>query len=156
MRERQRRLKAIRQIIQKHRVDSQETLLQILDQQGFHVTQATLSRDLKFLRVGKQAYGEEGFFYSLPSAEIEREREQNFARDFQRGFVSIDFTGQLAIIRTINGHADAVALAIDSLHIEAVMGTVAGDDTVFVALREEISREDFLAALQAKVPDLEE
>ena len=156
MRERQQRLKAIRKIIREHRIDSQEALLGHLEHAGFRVTQATLSRDLKLLKVGKQAIGNDGYFYSLPSEEMRRERERSYSIDFARGYVSIDFTGAMAIIRTLNGHADSVAIAIDNLNIEAVLGTVAGDDTVFVALREDIDRETFINDLRARVPDFED
>ncbi len=156
MRERQKRLKAIKRIIREERIDNQEVLLRSLEREGFHVTQATLSRDLKLLKVGKQAVGNDGYFYSLPSEEIRREQERNFALDFSRGYVALDFTGALAVIRTLNGHADSVAIAIDNLNIEAVMGTVAGDDTVFVALREDISREHFLDVLRARVPEFDD
>ena len=156
MRERQKRLKAIKRIIREERIDNQELLLRNLEQDGFHVTQATLSRDLKLLKVGKQSVGNDGYFYSLPSEEIRREQERNFALDFSRGYVSLDFTGPLAVIRTLSGHADSVAIAIDSLNIEAVMGTIAGDDTVFVALREDISQEDFLDVLRSRVPEFDD
>ena len=156
MRERQKRLKAIKRIIREERINNQESLLRRLETEGFHVTQATLSRDLKLLKVGKQAVGNDGYFYSLPSEEIRREQERNFAIDFARGYVSLDFTGAFAVIRTLNGHADSVAIAIDNLNIEAVMGTVAGDDTVFVALREDISRESFLNTLRDRVPEFDD
>jgi transcriptional regulator of arginine metabolism len=156
VRERQKRLKTIKRIIREERIDNQEALLRSLEREGFHVTQATLSRDLKLLKVGKQAIGSDGYFYSLPSEEIRREQERNYAIDFSRGYVSLDFTGSLAVIRTLNGHADSVAIANDNLSIEAVMGTIAGDDTVFVALREDISREAFLTALRSHVPEFED
>ena len=156
MRERQKRLKTIKSIIRNDRIESQEALLRRLEVEGFHVTQATLSRDLKLLKVGKQAVGNEGYFYSLPSEEIRREQERNFALDFARGYISLDFTGQFAVLRTLNGHADSVAIAIDNLNIDAVMGTVAGDDTVFVALREDISREEFLSTLRERVAEVDE
>jgi transcriptional regulator of arginine metabolism len=156
VRERQKRLKTIKRIIREERIDNQEALLRSLEREGFHVTQATLSRDLKLLKVGKQAVGSDGYYYSLPSEEIRREQERNYAIDFSRGYVSLDFTGSLAVIRTLNGHADSVAIAIDNLSIEAVMGTIAGDDTVFVALRKDISREAFLTALRRHVPEFED
>lgn len=156
MRERQKRLKAIKRIIREERIDNQEALLRHLETEGFHVTQATLSRDLKLLKVGKQAVGNEGYFYSLPSEEIRREQERNYAIDFARGYVSIDFTGTFAVIRTLNGHADSVAIAIDNLNIDAVMGTVAGDDTVFAALRDGTDREQFLEALRQRVPEFDD
>ena len=155
MRERQKRLKTIKRIIREQRIDNQESLLRHLEKEGFSVTQATLSRDLKLLKVGKQAVGNEGYFYSLPSEELRREQERNFAMDFARGYVSLNFTGAFAVLRTLNGHADSVAIAVDNLNIDAVMGTVAGDDTVFVALREDISREAFLDALRERVPEFD-
>ncbi len=156
MRERQQRLKIIKKIIKGERIESQERLLRRLEREGYHVTQATLSRDLKLLKVGKQAIGSEGYFYSLPSEEIRREQERNFAQDFARGYVSLDFTTSMAVIRTLNGHADSVAIAIDNLNIDAVLGTVAGNDTVLVALREDIAREAFLEQLRERVPEFED
>ena len=156
MRERQQRLKIIKKIIKGERIESQERLLRRLEREGYHVTQATLSRDLKLLKVGKQAIGAEGYFYSLPSEEIRREQERNFAQDFARGYVSLDFTSSLAVIRTLNGHADSVAIAIDNLNIDAVLGTVAGNDTVLVALREDTDRQGFLEQLRERVPEFED
>jgi transcriptional regulator of arginine metabolism len=156
VRGRQQRLKMIRKIIREHRVDSQENLLRHLEDEGFQITQATLSRDLKLLKVGKQAIANEGYFYSLPSEDMRRERERSYSIDFARGYVSIDFTGPLSVVRTLTGHADTVAIALDNLNIDAVLGTVAGDDTVFVALREEVSRDSFLEELRARVPEFED
>lgn len=156
MRERQKRLKVIKRIIREHRIESQEALLRKLEGEGYRVTQATLSRDLKLLKVGKQAIGNEGYFYSLPSEEVRREQERNYAIDFSRGYVSIDFTGSLAVLRTLNGHADSVAIAVDNLNIESVMGTVAGDDTVFVALREGTDHDEFLERLRERVPEFDD
>ncbi|MCG8478313.1 MAG: ArgR family transcriptional regulator [Spirochaetales bacterium] len=156
MREREQRLKIIKKIIKGERIESQERLLRRLEREGYHVTQATLSRDLKLLKVGKQAIGSEGYFYSLPSEEIRREQERNFAQDFARGYVSLDFTASMAVIRTLNGHADSVAIAIDNLNLDAVLGTVAGNDTVLVALQEDIAREAFLEQLRERVPEFED
>lgn len=155
MRDRQERLKAIKRIIRAERIDSQERLLQFLDREGFHVTQATLSRDLKLLRVGKQPTGSEGYFYSLPSEEERRERDRSYVEDFVRGYVSLDASGQLAVIRTLDGHASSVAIAIDHLGFAEVLGTVAGDDTVMVALRDNSTVGGFRASLQERIPEWE-
>lgn len=155
MRERQERLKAIKRIIRETRIDSQERLLHHLEEDGFRVTQATLSRDLKTLRVGKQVLGNEGYFYSLPSEETSRERESNFIHDLERGFISLDFSGTLLIMRTLSGHADSVAMALDNLSIDGVLGTIAGDDTVFAALADSITREQFLDCLRRRVPTID-
>ncbi len=150
MRERQERLKAIKRIIRENRIDSQERLLKFLESEGYTVTQATLSRDLKTLKVGKQVIGNEGYFYSMPSEETQRERERNYIEDLERGFVSLDFSGTIAVIRTLSGHADSLALAIDNLDLDGVLGTVAGDDTVFVALTDTTTRQGFIDSLNER------
>lgn len=156
MRERQQRLRTIKRIIRGNKIESQEQLLRFLEQEGYQVTQATLSRDLKLLKVGKQAEGSGGYYYTLADEETRRERERSYVQDFVRGYVSIVFSGPIAVVRTLTGHADSVAIALDNLNIEAVLGTVAGNDTVFVALRQNTTPDDFLAKLRESVPDFEE
>ena len=154
MRERAERLKAVRNIIRTHRITSQEMLLNHLRNEGFQVTQATLSRDLKLLKVGKISEGSNGYYYTLPSEEELRESETNYVADLRRGFISIEFSGNLAILRTITGHADTVGIALDNLGMEDILGTVAGDDTVLIVLREGATGESVTAHLAERVPDL--
>lgn len=156
MNERNQRLKAIRGIIRDNRIESQERLLSYLKTMGYNITQATLSRDLKMLKVGKQAIGEEGYYYALPSEEVLRDREKHYLQDFTRGYVSLDVSDNLVVIRTITGHADSVAIALDSLRISSVLGTIAGDDTVFAALRAGVSEAAFLTELRERVPEFED
>jgi transcriptional regulator of arginine metabolism len=131
-------------------------LLGLLHRDGFSVTQATLSRDLKALRVGKVAEGSEGYYYTLPTEEERRETEKNYLQDIQRGFVNMDYSGNLVVLHTLSGHADSVAIALDSLGLDEVIGTIAGDDTVLVVLREGVSAGQLLSSLQQRVPELEE
>lgn len=156
MKDRQVRLKAVKRIIRQHRINSQEILLSYLQREGFRVTQATLSRDLKLLKVGKVSEGDEGYYYTLPSEDERRESEKSYTQDLQRGYVSIDFSRNIAIVRTLPGHADTVALALDNLNVAGILGTLAGDDTVVVVLGEGVSHEEVLASLRERVPDLEE
>jgi transcriptional regulator of arginine metabolism len=156
VKERSLRLKAIKKIIRGNRINSQDHLLNHLEEDGFSVTQATLSRDLKLLKVGKVSEGADGYYYTLPSEEERRESERSYILDFQRGYVSLDFSGNLAIVRTLAGHADSVAIALDSLGIDDILGTIAGDDTVLIVIREGVGKVELLRQLQAKVPDLEE
>ena len=156
MKERNQRLKTIRKIIRGNRVNSQEILLQFLQKEGFAVTQATLSRDLKLLKVGKISEGAEGYYYTLPSEEERRESERSYIQDFLRGYVSIDFSGNLGVVRTLAGHAGSVGLALDCMNLEDIIGTVAGDDTVLLVLREGVSSSQVLDVLRQKIPDLEE
>ncbi len=156
MKERPLRLQAIKKIIRSNRITSQEQLLRHLGDEGYRVTQATLSRDLKLLKVGKVAQGPNGYTYTLPSEEERRESERSYVQDFLRGYVSIEFSGTVAVVRTLTGHADSVGFALDNLSIGDILGTVAGNDTVIVVLREGTDRESFLRQLKAKAPEFEE
>lgn len=156
MKERAERLKAIKRLIKNNRIESQDELLRMLMRESFDVTQATLSRDLKLLKVGKISDGHAGYVYTLQSDEDRGESEQIFIQDFLRGYVSIDWNDSTVVIKTFGGHADAVANALDCLNLEEILGTVAGDSCVFAALRAGVSGEDFIKRLKGRIPDLEE
>jgi transcriptional regulator of arginine metabolism len=157
VKERLTRLKAIRKLIKTYRIESQETLLGHLQKEGFLVTQATLSRDLKLLKVGKISDGHNGYVYSLPGDDDRQETERTFVQDFLRGYISIDWSMNMVVIKTYSGHSDSVALAVDNLALDEVLGTIAGrDNTVFVCLREGISGEDFMRQMKEKMPELED
>lgn len=155
LKERHSRLKAIRKLIKNHRVESQETLLSYLQKEGYEVTQATLSRDLKMLKVGKVSDGNAGYFYTLPSDEENQESEQIYKRDFLRGYVSIDWSGNIIVIKTFPGHANTVSNALDNLNLEDLLGTVAGDNCLFACIKEGVSGEDFAKKLKTKIPEIE-
>lgn len=155
LKERHSRLKAIRKLIKNHRVESQETLLSYLQKEGYEVTQATLSRDLKMLKVGKVSDGNAGYFYTLPSDEENQESEQIYKRDFLRGYVSIDWSGNIVVIKTFPGHANTVSNALDNLNLEDLLGTVAGDNCLFACIKEGVSGEDFVKKLKTKIPEIE-
>ncbi len=156
MKERSSRLKTIRRLIKNNRIESQDELLNFLLQEGFEVTQATLSRDLKLLKVGKVSDGNSGYVYTLPSDEDRVESEQIFVQDFLRGYVSIDWNATTVVIKTFGGHADAVANALDCLNMDEILGTVAGDSCIFASLKNGVSGEQFMKALKKHIPDLEE
>ncbi|MCX7656120.1 MAG: ArgR family transcriptional regulator [Treponemataceae bacterium] len=157
MKERLARLKAIRKLIKTYRIESQEILLGYLQKEGFQVTQATLSRDLKLLKVGKVSDGHNGYVYTLPGEDERQESERTYINDFLRGYISIDWSGNMVVIRTYSGHSDSVALAVDNLALDEVLGTIAGrDNTVFVCLREGVTGEEFLARMKEKIPELED
>jgi transcriptional regulator of arginine metabolism len=157
MKERLARLKAVRKLIKTYRIESQETLLGHLEKEGFLVTQATLSRDLKLLKVGKISDGHNGYVYSLPEDDERQETERTYIHDFLRGYISIDWSGNLVVIKTYSGHSDSVALAVDNLGLDDVIGTISGrDNTVFVALREGVTGEEFLSHMKESIPEIEE
>lgn len=127
-----------------------------LQKEGYEVTQATLSRDLKLLKVGKVSDGRSGYVYTLPSEDERQDSEQIFARDFLRGYISIEYNGNIVVIKTFPGHADSVSNALDSLNMDELIGTIAGENCIFACLREGVSGKQFLAALKQKIPEIEE
>ncbi|MCA1753728.1 MAG: ArgR family transcriptional regulator [Spirochaeta sp.] len=156
MKERNERLQSIKKIIRDHRITSQDELLDHLHGMGFKITQATLSRDLKLLQVGKIARGGDGYHYTLPSEEELRESETNFNKDLQRGYVSLEFSSNIGVMRTLTGHADSVAIALDNLFTRYVIGTIAGDDTVIIVLRSESDAVLLQNKLRESIPGIED
>ena len=156
MKERLARLKAIRRLIKANSIKSQDTLLSFLLKEGFNITQATLSRDLKTLKVGKISDGRNGYVYFLPGDGEDKEAERTSIHDFLRGYISIDWSGNIVVIKTHSGHSDPVAVAIDSMELGEVLGTIAGnDDAVAVFLREGVSGEAFMKRLKEIIPELD-
>lgn len=151
------RLKSIKKLIKTSKIESQETLLGLLQKEGYEVTQATLSRDMKLLKIGKISDGNNGYIYALPNEEERQESELTVAQDFLRGYISIECSGNIAIIKTYSGHADVVASALDTLALDEVIGTIAGgDNCVFACLREGYTGDQFIASLKKRIPDVEE
>jgi transcriptional regulator of arginine metabolism len=134
MKGRDERLKAVKRAILQHGVANQEGLLSLLTQEGFEVTQATLSRDLKALRVGKVSAPDGTYVYALPE-ESDRSRDE-LIRDFQRGYLNMESSDNLVVLKTLPGHAQATAWALDNLEVGEILGTVAGDDTILIILRQ--------------------
>lgn len=156
MKERQSRLKAIKTLIKNNTIESQDDLLSLLQKEGYEVTQATLSRDLKLLKVGKVPDGKSGYMYALPGEEENIESEAIYVQDFLRGYVSIDWNSSMVVIKTFPGHANTVCNAIDNLNMDEVLGTVAGDNCMFACLREGVTGEQFMATLKQHIPGIEE
>ncbi|MCQ2398330.1 MAG: ArgR family transcriptional regulator [Sphaerochaetaceae bacterium] len=156
MKQRLNRLTAVREMIKKNRIENQDTLLQMLKEEGYDVTQATLSRDLKMLKVGKISDGWSGYYYSLPVTEAHKDAENSFELDIRRGIVSLEFNGNMGVIKTRQGHANSVAFALDAIGMPEILGTIAGDDTIFVLLREGMTKEDLLEDFRKKVPEIEQ
>ena len=155
MKEKMARLKAVQKLIKNEKIMSQFTLLEHLEREGFEVTQATLSRDLRNLKVGKISDGKGGYIYSLPDEIEDRDDEKSFVQDLLKNIVSIDWSGNIVIVKTFSGHTDPVSLAFDNLGFYEVLGTISGrDDTVAVFLREGIKGEAFMERLKEKIPEL--
>ena len=142
MKKKKARLQLIKSIIREHVVGCQEDLAKLLADEGVVVTQATLSRDLKALRISKVANSEGSYMYVLSdmydsrSAQPEGDRQSG-----QSGFISLDFSGNFAVIKTRNGYASGLAYDIDMAGLDEILGTIAGANTVFAVLREGVTQE---------------
>ncbi len=148
------RLNVIRQLISDHKVGSQEELLNLLEQEGYSTTQATLSRDLKALKVAKRPDIEGGYAYVLPEDNDDREDGDGGDVFPVSGLESIEFSGNMAVIKTRPGFANSIASVIDSHGPYEVLGTIAGDDTILLISKEGVSRPDVINALSLFMPGL--
>lgn len=150
MKDRNERLMAIRRLINASNISSQEELLELLERQGFHMTQATLSRDLKYLKVAKMPDSEKGYIYMLTERQL---NDPSANEDIPiSGFVSIDFAQGMAIMRTLPGHASSIAYALDNLNSYEISGTIAGDDTILIIPRDGVTKNDLTNVLKTKMP----
>ena len=143
----------IRRLIGSQNISSQEELMKLLEKKGFELTQATLSRDLKYLKVAKMPDNKEGYVYILADKEQAVE-EVELRGSGLSGLISIDFAQGMAILRTLPGHASSIAYIIDNLDAYEIAGTIAGDDTILLIPRDGVSRKDIIKLLKLRTPGL--
>ncbi|MCF2641945.1 MAG: arginine repressor [Roseburia sp.] len=124
----------ILELIQKNDIETQEELSAHLEQEGYHVTQATVSRDIRELKLtkvslnnGKQKY--------VALNETSEDMTKKYTRVFKEGFVSMDMAQNILIVKTVSGMAMAVAAALDHMDCHEIVGSIAGDDTIMCAVR---------------------
>ena len=145
MKNKRNRLQIISEILRSTLVGSQEELLKLLGERQCEVTQATLSRDLKLLKVAKTPLSNGAYKYILPAYNKPLPNTSAVNTLISHGAVlSMEFSGQLGVVKTKPGYASAIAWDIDNKATEQVLGTIAGDDTILVIPREGVSREDIL------------
>ncbi|MCM3715234.1 transcriptional regulator AhrC/ArgR [Halalkalibacter oceani] len=124
----------IREIISNHEVETQDELVEQLRRSGYNVTQATVSRDIKELHLVKVPMLDGRYKYSLP-ADQRFNPLQKLKRALMDSFVSIDCAENLVVIKTLPGNGNAIAVLIDNLDWEDVIGTICGDDTILIICR---------------------
>ena len=151
------RMEALKMLISSQELGSQEEVLQALAKEGYTVTQATLSRDLKQLKVAKAASMNGRYVYVLPNETMyKRVPNPRSAREMlmTSGFTSINFSGNMIVIKTQPGYASSIAYNIDNSDIPQILGTIAGDDTIFL-VKKEGTREKYIIDLLAEIiPDI--
>ena len=148
------RLTETKRIIQNEHVTSQDELLKTLISKGFNITQATLSRDLKLLKVSKMPDSNGVYRYVLPNAIITTQTSSNYDKHSLEGFLSIEFSGNIGVIKTVPAFSHTIASTIDSYDIQPIVGTLAGNDTIIFAVREGFTPTQVKKALIKKFPDL--
>lgn len=122
------------EMIQKHDVETQEELADYLKEAGFGVTQATVSRDIKELKLSKIPMKNGRQKYIILKQE-DSHMEDKYIRVLRDGFSSMDMAQNILVVKTVSGMAMAVAAALDAMRFSEIVGCIAGDDTIFVAVR---------------------
>ena len=145
------RLSIIRKIIRSEFISSQEELIARLEECGVQVTQSTLSRDLKFMQVAKVPNKEKGYVYVLPNSTL---ADHQISTNITDNITQIAFSGNLCVITTKPGYASAISVPIDNKAIPEVLGTIAGDNTILLVLREDYNKTILMEALYDLFPSL--
>lgn len=158
MKNRRQRVEVLIELIKTREISSQEQLARMLEEKGFKVTQATLSRDLKLLKTSKIPTDRGGYVYMLPDANTVKDQmlasghPHPVLRNQGIGFISLDFSGNMAVVKTRNGYASGVAYDIDMLGSHEFIGSVAGANTIMLVLREGVSHEQAYNVLARILP----
>ncbi|EOS22165.1 arginine repressor [Lachnospiraceae bacterium 3-1] len=142
----------ILEIISKYSIETQEELSDHLEQAGFHVTQATVSRDIRELKLTKVA-NQEGRQKYISLNENQVDMSEKYTRVFRAGFVSMDMAQNILVIRTVSGMAMAVAAALDTMDCHEIVGSIAGDDTIMCAVRTVEDTENLMERLRKIMED---
>jgi transcriptional regulator of arginine metabolism len=153
-----RRLAIIAELVNTYSPDSQGKLLKLLHERGFTITQTTLSRDIKQLKISKMPDEKGNYTYMTPHQEPNYPNK-TFIKDriippSSRGFISFDFSYRLGVIKTRQGYASGFASEINSHASSIILGTIADDNTVLLIPREGISKEEILSTLETIIPGM--
>ena len=145
------RQEKILSIIQNHTVTTQEELQSYLSQAGFDATQATISRDIKELRLIKTLSSTGSYYYTTSVQKEPEAAALNIDFVFLESIRSVDFAGNFVVVKCYSGMANAVCVAVDTGTWDGLVGTIAGDDTIFLLLRTQRQAEEFADFLQKTV-----
>lgn len=129
----EKRQEAILELVKKYEIETQEDLVEKLNKSGFAVTQATISRDIRELKLTKIQRGAKQVYAAL--TENRYSNSNKYIDILKHSFVSMDMAQNILVIKTASGTAMALATALDSLRWDEIVGTIAGDDTVMCAIR---------------------
>lgn len=151
---RSKRIESLRIILSTKAIGSHEEILKELEKYGWKITQASLSRDLTKLHAAK-ILDENGYRYILPDNPLYRRTisPEIFPAYLRNsGFLSISYSGNIAVLHTRPGYAGSLAADIDAHKLRTVDGTIAGDDTIFIVMNENVERQTFIDELATLIP----
>lgn len=137
------RHKRILELVDNYSIETQEELLNRLREDGFDITQATVSRDIKDLRLVK-IIGNNGKYKYSSDLNSNESFKYNLLKRFSYSIKSIESSGNMIVIKTLSGMAQAVCAAIDSMESKGILGTIAGDDTIFILASDQDSLSNFI------------
>ena len=152
------RMEVLKMLISSKELSSQEEVLKALSKEGYNITQATLSRDMKQLKVAKAASMNGKYMYVLPNETMyKRVANPSTVKEMMQstGFRSINFSGNMGVIKTRPGYASSIAYNIDNSDIPQILGTIAGDDTIFIVKGVGVSNEEVIEGLKNILPNIE-
>ena len=141
----------IMEIISTRNVETQEQLLTALDKEGFRGTQATISRDIKELRIVKELTSLGTYRYTTSANEVAGSFTSRLNTIFRECVVSFDYAQNIIVIRTLPGLASAAGSAVDTMNLSTVVGTLAGDDTVIVIMRDNNAAAAFCGEIKSLI-----
>lgn len=143
------RQEVIKSIISAHNVETQEELLTLLNKEGFNTTQATISRDIKELNLIKTSYDGGRKKYAVKSSpkEADSNDDSSYIQVLKNSLLSMEYSENIIVIKTVAGMAMAVGASVDRLNISEIMGCIAGDDTLFIAIRDKSMAEKVIGEI---------
>ena len=141
----------ILEIISNKNIETQEQLLAELQKEGFRGTQATISRDIKELRIVKELTSLGTYRYTITTSDLGSSFSARLNTIFRECVISFDYAQNIIVIKTLPGLASAAGSAIDSMNLSVILGTLAGDDTVMVVMRDSNAAAAFCGEIKSLV-----
>lgn len=141
----------ILEIISNRNVETQEQLLAALQKEGFRGTQATISRDIKELRIVKELTSLGTYRYTTSTSEVAGSFSNRLNTIFKECVIGIDYAQNIIVVRTLPGLASAAGSAIDAMNLSLVVGTLAGDDTVMIVMRDNNAAAAFCGEIKSLI-----
>ncbi len=143
----------ILQLITEYAIDTQEELLKKLQNEGLYVTQATVSRDIKELRLIKIQEMDGSYKYATAGRESSKDMSFKFHAIFSEAVQEVNFANNIIVVKCYTGMANAACASLDAIEWSGVLGTIAGDDTIFILMKDNTSAADFSVQLKKMMRD---